>query len=281
MIRRRQLFFGVAVLFGVSLFVIVLEWKSALASRKRLAALSLERSHAVAEIERLRQTLRQNEKAKMALQQEWNAGHPGEAPAGDGSDLAAGAAAVRRRIQAWADLRYGRLFKVLGLTPPQIAEFEALAVNHQLALHDIAEAARENGVVTTNPAVVQLLNQETDQYHAQEADLLGPAGYPQLLEDNRTSEPRGWVNSLAGNLFYSDPLSAPQEDRLVQILANQSPGYQGGGDAATRQIQDWGAVFAQAQGVLSPAQFEAMKTLQATFPAGLNAVKEALASPSR
>ena len=47
--------------------------------------------------------------------------------------------------------------------------------------------------------------------------------------------------------------------------------------ANTWGIQDWDTVFTQAQSVLSPAQLNAMKSMQATYPAGMNAVKEALA----
>jgi Xaa-Pro aminopeptidase len=89
------------------------------------------------------------------------------------------------------------------------------------------------------------------------------------------------VNGLAGNLYFSEPLNAQQEDNLVQILAGLSPGYQGGGIASTKQIQDWNAAFMQAQSVLSPNQLEAMKSAQATYQAGLQAVREALAPQTK
>ena len=44
--------------------------------------------------------------------------------------------------------------------------------------------------------MLQIASQEMDRFHAQEANLLGETGYQQLQEDNRTSQPRSWANSL-------------------------------------------------------------------------------------
>jgi hypothetical protein len=278
---RRFIFACLVVLFAAALFTIALEHKSSMRAQGNLRALIFKRAEAAGEVQRLRRVIAENEKLESKLLQDLKAAQSGELTFDEGSNPSALSNAVRRGILAWANLRYDRLFRVLELTPGQIAKFEELTVNHQLAMHDITEAAKENGVLAAAPAVSKLLSQETEQFHSQEAELLGEAGYQQLQDDDRTSEPRSWVNSLAGNLYFSEPLSAQQEDSLVQILANLSPGYQSGSSANTKQIQDWDAAFTQAQGVLTPAQINAMKTMQETFPAGLNAVKEALALQSQ
>jgi hypothetical protein len=274
---KRSILTGLSVVFGVALVAIVHEFQSARRAQARLSTLDHERANVEAEIQRLLRAIKEKKLAESGLQRELKAAQSAETPANEASESDSLSPAVRRRILAWADLRYQRLFQKLGLTLGQIENFENLTLNYQMAMHDIAEAAKANGVSPTDPTVAQLLTQETDQFHAEEAELLGVAGFQQLQEDNRTSEPRNWVNGLAGNLYYSEPLSAQQEDNLVQILANLSPGYQSGGNAHTYEITDWNAALSQAQGVLSPAQLEAMKTVQTTYPAGYQAVTEALA----
>jgi hypothetical protein len=276
--RKRHLFSGLLAILGAALVVFVLAWRSAEASRDRLQALARERSRAAGEIGRMRQAIGRHENASASLRQELDAALADSGSAPEGVDPRARAAAVRREIRAWADLRYARLFKVLGLSAQQIAAFDDLVTSHQLAMHDLAEAAA-NGVPPTDSTVAQLLRQESDQFHARESDLLGGPGYQQLQEDLRTAEPRGWVNSLAGNLFASDPLSAQQEDSLVQILAQQSAGYQAGSGAELGQIPDWEPVFSRAAGILTPAQLEAMRSLRATFPAGIRAMRVAAGAP--
>jgi hypothetical protein len=275
--RKKQLFYGLSMLLVVAFLTIGFECRSAAISHRRLKELSLQNTRVVQEVQRLRTLVGSNEKGEASLQKELAAEQSGADMAKRGPDLVA----IRRSIRAWADLRYARLFKVLGLSMQQIAEFEDLATNHELAVHDISEAARTNGVAVTDPAVAQLLGQEAAEYGSREKDLVGDDGYQQLEDDTRTSEPRGWVNALAGNLYSSEPLSATQQDRLVQFLASQSPAYQAGSNADTKQIQNWDAVFSQAEGELTPAQLDAMKSIQATYPAGNSAVREALASVTK
>jgi hypothetical protein len=275
--RGRLISRGLVALLVAALLLLVIGWHSATNSRERVRALSLERARVANEIRQLRQAVGKEEQAAALLQRQLDAAAIPFPP----RDEADQATTVRRRIGAWADLRYGRLFRVLGMTPQQIAAFDDLMINHQLARHDILEAAKASGVSTTDPSVAQLISDEAEQTRTRESALLGDAGYQQLQDDNRTSDPRGWVNWLASSLYSSEPLSAQQEDQLVGILANQSPAFQAGKAAETRQIQDWDTVFSQAEGVLTPAQLAAMKSMQATFPAGLSAVREALAGASK
>jgi hypothetical protein len=264
-----------AVLLGAAITVFVCESRSARADQEKLDALARKRIDAHAEIGRLRRAIAEGDRVESRLREELKGAQAMDAAARGASESRV--LRVRQVITAWTNLRYGRLFAKLGLIADQILKFDELVLNHQLALRDIAEASKANGVSGADPAIVQLRSQDSEQFQAQEAALLGEDGYKQFQEDSRTSQPRDWVNGLAGNLYATEPLSAQQEDGLVQILANMNPEYQSGGNANTGQIRDWDTVFNQAQGVLSPAQLEAMKTMQATFQAGLEAVKEAVA----
>jgi hypothetical protein len=245
------------------------------ANQGKLGALARKSADAGAEIERLRRAIEEGDRTESLLREQLKGDQAIDAAAKNASESRA--LRVRRGIIAWTSIRYGRLFAKLGLTAEQIESFEESVLNHQLAMRDISDSAKASGVSGTDPALLQLRSQDAEQFQAQEAALLGEEGYRQFQEDSRTSQPRDWVNGLAGNLYATEPLSAQQEDSLVQILANTNPQYQSGGNANTGQIRDWDAVFTQAQGVLSPAQLEAMKTMQATFQAGLEAVKEAVA----
>jgi hypothetical protein len=224
------------------------------ANQGKLGALARKSADAGAEIERLRRAIEEGDRTESLLREQLKGDQAIDAAAKNASESRA--LRVRRGIIAWTSIRYGRLFAKLGLTAEQIESFEESVLNHQLAMRDISDSAKASGVSGTDPALLQLRSQDAEQFQAQEAALLGEEGYRQFQEDSRTSQPR---------------------DSLVQILANTNPQYQSGGNANTGQIRDWDAVFTQAQGVLSPAQLEAMKTMQATFQAGLEAVKEAVA----
>lgn len=111
--------------------------------------------------------------------------------------------------------------------------------------------------------------------HAAERNLLGEAGYQQLVEFERQMPTRDFVSGLAASLVFSgDPISATQASQLTQILAEASETYRTGARASSpgpdldgplrtrqpaREPLDSAQALARARAVLSPAQYAAFE----------------------
>lgn len=71
------------------------------------------------------------------------------------------------------------------------------------------------------------------------------------------------ADSLAGKLYYTDsPLSLAQADELVRIIKSNTQKSTAQGFVRDSVEPDWGAVVAQAGGVLSPKQLATLQALQ-------------------
>ncbi|MDE3084689.1 MAG: hypothetical protein KGJ37_05655 [Verrucomicrobiota bacterium] len=182
---------------------------------------------------------------------------------------------LNARQKGALDSSYAGLFKQLGLTPAQLDQFKNLLVEKQSAARDVLTAAREQGLDfrTDRDAVKQLLDQANAEIDNNIRSTLGDSAYAQYKNYEQTLPQRNIVNQLQQSLSYtSAPLTDDQANQLIQILANNASssnansmrmifGPQGvtfGGQQS--KITD--QTIAQAQGVLSPAQIDALKQLQ-------------------
>jgi hypothetical protein len=151
---------------------------------------------------------------------------------------------------------YGPLFRSLRLSPEQTEQLKAIMAHQITADQDIEAAALAKGLEFQDPVVKTQLRQTDDEAKAAEAALLGPDGFRQLQEYQRSMTARGMVDGLAGVVAFTDPLTTQQANKLTAILANASQSYRVGKYADLNEV-DWSVVDEQARSVLRPAQFAA------------------------
>lgn len=168
------------------------------------------------------------------------------------------------------DSRYASLFKSLlqggsgaNLSPEQLDNFKNLLVEKQNTERDVRMSAHAEGV-TDRSAISQLVKDAQSEVDAQIQSTLGPDGYAQYQQYEKTAPQRNLVNQVAQSLSYTNaPLTDSQNQKLVQILAsNTSPdtNQRRGFGGTTANITD--TAIAQANGVLSPAQLQALVAIQ-------------------
>jgi hypothetical protein len=160
------------------------------------------------------------------------------------------------KYRAEVALQFAPLYRMLRLTPEQIAKFEANRIEFQQVTQEVWSAAVAKGVSVTNPSVV---NMARDPSLALEKDLialLGDSGHKQYTQFTRARSGLDAVNTLAGSLYHSDaPLTAQQGEQLAQMMMNHTVSVPTApGSKAIRYETDWSAITARMQDVLTPPQ---------------------------
>jgi hypothetical protein len=127
--------------------------------------------------------------------------------------------------KARLDSSYAPLFKQLaqqlGLTPAQITVFQNLLVQKQDAARDVLTAARDQGADHTE--INQLITQSNAEIDNQIQSTLGATAFAQYQTYQQTLPERNTVNAIKTSLSYtSAPLSDPQAQQLISVLANNS-----------------------------------------------------------
>jgi len=156
-------------------------------------------------------------------------------------------------------LRYGALIQALGLTPDQTDQFIRNAIKRDEGMLDLMATARAQHLAPNDPSIADLAKQVSADYQAAQTGLLGPAGYSQAADFDRTAGIRSLVDTVAGQLALSgEPLTAQQAQQLVQATAGTIPANGRGPNVGPGTV-DWDAALAnvQAQGILSPTQYTA------------------------
>ncbi len=196
--------------------------------------------------------------------------------------------AMALQQKAALDGRYAGLFRRLKLAGPELDRLKDLLVERQSVAMDVMTAAREQGLDGRNGREqLQLLMQETEAgVNTDIQSLLGAEGFSAFQKYEQTQPQRNVVDQLETRLSYgSVPLTSVQADQMVQILAATSPANAGRGTAGTlsfvaaagrggagiAQVANLAvggtaavtdAAITQAQGVLAPAQVEALRQIQ-------------------
>jgi hypothetical protein len=120
------------------------------------------------------------------------------------------------------DAKFAALFKRLKLSPDEQAKLEELLVDKQSAYADAMIAAHGQGLSGKDAKDVAnaIANSTQKQIDGSIKDLLGQQRYNQYQNYQQTMPQREAVNQLAQQLSYTaTPLSAAQQDRLVNVLA--------------------------------------------------------------
>ena len=153
--------------------------------------------------------------------------------------------ALIARSNALTNLRYGALYKSLGLTPAQIVQFQALMLdNMTLSIN------RDAGFLTLNPG--NEMSQEEIQ--SQLSQLLGPEGLPYYFGQSRTRRSQTLTAEVAGALAPTDSALTPdQANQLTEILTGN----------IVRGDYDWDAILVQTRAILSAPQQSLIAGLQA------------------
>jgi hypothetical protein len=166
-------------------------------------------------------------------------------------------------------LEYGPFFRAHGLSPGQIQKFQDNWVRCTEQNMDLAAVARAQDAAGRQ-AINKLQAQGKADYEAAQQEVLGPDGWRQLQEYERTEVVRNVVVlGLAGGAALAGvPLTAQQGDQLWQAAlnaANRDPKINGQDLVATI---DWDALDAQAQQILSPEQLALFTTT--AYPSGFS-----------
>ena len=159
--------------------------------------------------------------------------------------------------------RYGSMYRSLALTQTQIDKYEELATAHADDLVTLHADALAQGLKLSDPDVAALEKQSDGQFHELVGSEVGAPVVQQLINLDRISPMQHDANLT--EMFIpvgSPPLTGEQETQLMQVLANASASYQGGGKADQKSI-NWDMVYDQAEtllsGVLTGSQLQAFK----------------------
>lgn len=192
--------------------------------------------------------------------------------------------------RAKIDAKYAGLFKKLNLSPAQQQQLESLLADRQSAFADAMIAAHDQGLSGKDArqmaaTVARATDKEID---GSIKSLLGQDGYKEYHNYERTMPQRETVTQLAQRLSYtSSPLTAHQQDQLVQTLATTVnpkpirnangtvtkparqpttvppvPGLSGFGIASSSTAVITPAAINRAQNFLSPQQLTALQQMQ-------------------
>lgn len=130
--------------------------------------------------------------------------------------------ATQKKYVASLPLRYGPLYRKLGLSAEQIATFErALAERNQISLDIWTEAAKQ-GLSSDDPSILRMTTGPILESQAKLRAALGE-GFSDYIDFDKTYSARSIVASLAGSLYYTDtPLTAAQGEALANAVARNT-----------------------------------------------------------
>jgi RNA polymerase sigma factor (sigma-70 family) len=158
---------------------------------------------------------------------------------------------------------YGPLYRKLGLSPEQIANFEAAMDEQEQSTMDAFLAARSQEVSYEDPSLAQLKAADAKPVDDKLRATLGDAGFEEFNAYKKTMDSRAAVDSLASALYYTEtPLTAGQADQLTQLVAaNTGKRSVDAAGTTTFGEVDWDKVYAQAQGILSSSQLNLLQAV--------------------
>ena len=158
---------------------------------------------------------------------------------------------------------YGPLYRKLGLSTQQIANFEAAMDEQEQTCSDALLAARSQQVSYEDPSLAPLKASVFKPADDKLRATLGDAGFEQYTAYRKTMDSRAAVDSLATALYYTEtPLTAGQADQLTQLVAaNTGKRSVDAVGITTLGEIDWDKVSTQAQGILSSPQLNLLQAV--------------------
>lgn len=190
------------------------------------------------------------------------------------------------------DQRFGTLFRQLKLSPAQLEKFKDLLTERQMSALDAMTAARTQGVNSAEmPALMEKVQADVDQSIRQ---LLGDSSYERYQNFNQNIASYGALEQIERRLSYTNaPLEAAQSDALLRVLIETAPPapaettparnnmlgvVQSLGSASPLLANLGGTAISnqtieRASGILTPAQTDVLRQLQAEQAAQMNVVQ--------
>jgi type II secretory pathway pseudopilin PulG len=178
-------------------------------------------------------------------------------------------AEARRQIREYnienRDTSYRAFYRQLGFTPAQCEQFKSLMIDY-MDRNDAQFKAAMTAAMAQSPkpdrAALQQVAEATsqldsDEWLAEMRSTFGDATVQAFQHYRDTAAGRAVTTELESALFYTDtPLTVPQSDQLVEIIAANSRNAQGKVDLS---VMNTDAILAQAQVVLSAPQLAALR----------------------
>jgi len=156
-------------------------------------------------------------------------------------------------------LEFQRLYRLLGLAPAQIEEFENIMALQDQANLD-ATALKEKG---EDPQAVY--KRSGPEWSSAMKRLLGDSGFAQLQDYLKTTSVRAFIDSLAGQTAYlGAPILLDQADRLAEVALTNDATYRSGKGTDPGMV-NWDAVWPSAAQILSAEQLETFQTMVMTW----------------
>lgn len=159
--------------------------------------------------------------------------------------------------------RYAALYGQLRWTPAQIEQFETiLEASTAEDLRSQGGAVVKNGSLTLTPEIAGQLERIRAAFESRVRATFGEAALQQFLAFEHTSVARGVADEVARRVYLTaTPLTAGQAGELVRILEVNTPASDPGRTRPSRAV-NWDQVLTQAQGVLAPAQLNALRAVR-------------------
>lgn len=155
------------------------------------------------------------------------------------------------------------LYRDLSWTAAQIAQFEGIveaAITEDFQQQGGVQI--KAGAMTLSPEIAAQLRRIRGDFENRLQATFGDAALQQFLALERTSAMRDVAGEIAGRVYFtSTPLTAGQADALVHLLVANTPPSDPGRTLADRAV-NWDQVFAEAQGILAPAQLTALRAIR-------------------
>lgn len=152
---------------------------------------------------------------------------------------------------------------------------------HAQAFIDVPVSAVAQGLSKTDPSVKVLLDEAKKQRDRGLKELLGVEGFAEFEQYDRSANYRMLTNSLAGNLFWTeDPSTPDQADRFTQVLTETT--------ASSASGVNLPASIVKAKEFLTPTQLAILQNMKDQMDVGERVQKilnerqssEALAKPA-
>lgn len=159
-------------------------------------------------------------------------------------------------------LRYGPLYRQLGLTDGQIKAFESLMLENQQSTIDLFAAARASGVSVNDPSLKKVSDPTIVETQKKLEALLGPTGFAAFMAFSTApaSNARTTVDSLASKLYATaNPISPEQAQLLIGVIVANTPNSTGTGFIRETAQPNWPKIYSQAKSILSPQQLAALE----------------------
>ncbi len=159
-------------------------------------------------------------------------------------------------------VKYGPLFRRLGLTSGQIEGFLASVARHKEQDADCDAAVQSLGLAEGDEAIARLRGRASAKAEAEQRALLGEEGFRKTKDYEKTLMLRGTVAAFASSAVMAGvALTTQQAEEMTQIVIGASVRMKPDGWVVSNSI-DWDAVDARARGVLSPEQFALFQVIE-------------------